>query len=231
MRLIFVRYGEPDYQNDCLTENGILQARRTAERLKGEKISTIYSSPMVRAVETAAYTAEQQGLEVNVLPFMHEIDWGTVPGAEEVPINGHPWTLACKLLTEHPEYVGSDSWPEHPYFRDNRLLAEYRKVAEGFDDFLRGFGLERQDGLYTCRKECDDTIALFAHGGSGAVVFAHVMNLPLPFVLTALPYGVCSISILAFWPEQCDRVIPRFEIFNDMGHLANVRQEKLHFDK
>ena len=235
MRLIFVRHGEPDYRRDCLTENGILQAICTAERLKQEKIDAIYASPMGRAMETASYTAKQQGLSVTELPFMHEIDWGTTPGAaeagREVPYEGHPWTLACRLLTEQPEYSGSYAWAEHPYFRDNRLLAEYRKVSEGVDAFLEGYGLERTGALYRCRKECDETIALFAHGGSGAVLFAHLLNLPLPFVLTALPYGVCSVSVFALWPEQSEIVLPRLEIFNDMGHLDNVRKEKLHFDK
>ena len=241
MRLIFVRHGEPDYKNDCLTENGILQAKATAKRLKQEKISAVYASPMGRALQTASFTAGQQGLEVTQLPFMHEIDWGTTSAAaeegREVPYDGHPWTLACKLLTEEPQYIGSDAWREHPYFRDNRLLAEYRKVSAGLDAFLAEHGLKRRGREYICSRfgnpedPFDENIALFAHGGSGAVLFAHLLNLPLPFVLTALPYGVCSISIFALWPEQSEVVIPRLEIFNDMGHLANVRQEKLHFGK
>ena len=56
MRLIFVRHGEPDYVNDCLTENGILQAKATAERLKKEDIKAVYSSPNGRARETASFT-------------------------------------------------------------------------------------------------------------------------------------------------------------------------------
>ena len=243
MRLIFVRHGEPDYKNDCLTENGVLQAKATAQRLRQEKISAIYSSPMGRALETASFTAEQQGLTITQLPFMHEIDWGTSPEAaaegREVPFDGHPWTLACKLLTENPEYLEKDRdlWPQYPYFRDNRLLAEYRKVAAGVDAFLAGYGLKRQGSSYICTRYgkegdlFDETIAMFAHGGSGAVLFAHLLNLPLPFVLSSLPYGVCSVSVFALWPEQSEAVIPRLELFNDMGHLADVRQEKLHFDK
>ena len=231
MRLIFVRHGEPDYKNDCLKENGIRQAKCTAERLKQEGISAIFASPMGRAMETAACTAEQLGLTVTPLPFMHEIDWGTKPGAEEVPYDGHIWTLACKLLTENPEYAGSYDWAEHPYFRDNRCLAEYRKVADGFDSFLEGYGLYRSGNLYVCRENHEETIALFAHGGSGAVVFSHVLNLPFPFVLTTLPYGVCSVSVFAFWPEQSEVVIPRLELFNDMRHLENVQKEVLHFEK
>ena len=38
MRIIFVRHGEPDYANDCLTEQGRLQAQEAAKRLLEEGI-------------------------------------------------------------------------------------------------------------------------------------------------------------------------------------------------
>ena len=232
MRLIFVRHGEPDYANDCLTENGRHQAACTAERLRDEPISAIYASPMGRTVETASFTANKHGLDVQRLDFMHEIDWGTAGDATEVPYGGHPWTLGYKLLTENPELVGSPArWREHPYFRDNRCLACYDRIAAEFDTFLEGFGLYRKNGLYECRKACEDTIALFAHGGSGAVMFAHVLHLPFPFVLTTLPYGVCSVSVLLFESKAGGMVIPRLELFNDMAHLGEVRAEKLRFEK
>ena len=83
MRIIFVRHGEPDYEHDCLTETGKVQALLAAKRLKSEGISEIWASPMGRAMQTASFTAKQQGLSVTELPFMHEIDWGTTPGAAE----------------------------------------------------------------------------------------------------------------------------------------------------
>lgn len=244
MRLIFVRHGEPDYQRDCLTENGILQAKSTAERLKNEPINAVYSSPMGRAMETASYTAESHGLEIRQLPFMHEIDWGDIAtekstsdasATEDVPArleyDGHPWTLACKLLTEHPEYAGSSRWVEHPYFRDNRCLTYYRSISKDLDGFLADYGLIRKDSLYECVTERDDTIALFAHGGSGAVLFSHLLNLPFPFVLAGMPYGVCSVSVISFRDPVGDQVLPRLELFNDMGHIASFKQERLHFEK
>ena len=39
MRIIFVRHGEPDYEKDCLTETGKLQAEAAARRLEREGIS------------------------------------------------------------------------------------------------------------------------------------------------------------------------------------------------
>lgn len=232
MRLIFVRHGEPDYQNDCLTANGRVQAADTAKRLKDEGIKAIYSSPMGRARETASYTAKEYGLDVQILDFMHEINWGDAEGTtEKLEYEGHPWTLACKLLSENPDYVGSPGWKDHHYFRDNVCMDYYRMVSGEFDGFLAGFGLTRKDGLYLCKEDREETIALFAHGGSGAIMFSHLLNLPFPFVLSAMPYGVCSVSVIEFKPQFGDKIIPRLELFNDMGHIDKMKVEKLCFEK
>ena len=123
MRLIFVRHGEPNYDKDCLTENGKKQAMSTAVRLQNEDIKAIYSSPMGRAKETASYTAKAHKLDVEILDFMHEIDWGdkdkNVTDADKLPYDGHPWTLAYRVLTDTDEYVGSPNWTEHSFFKDN----------------------------------------------------------------------------------------------------------------
>ena len=233
MRLIFVRHGEPDYQKDCLTANGRIQAADTAKRLKDEGITAIYSSPMGRARETASYTAQEYGLDIQILDFMHEINWGDADGnqAEKLEYEGHPWTLACKLLSENPGYVGSPGWSEHHYFRDNVCMDYYTKISGEFDGFLAGFGLVRQDKLYRCTEDRAETIALFAHGGSGAIMFSHLLNLSFPFVLTAMPYGVCSVSVIEFKPQFGDKIIPRLELFNDMGHIDKMKVEKLCFEK
>ena len=50
MRIVFVRHGEPDYANDCLTDAGKVQAAQAAQRLRSEGISEIWSSPFGRAM-------------------------------------------------------------------------------------------------------------------------------------------------------------------------------------
>lgn len=42
MRIYFIRHGNPNYENDCLTDIGHLQAEACAERLKGEGIQKIF---------------------------------------------------------------------------------------------------------------------------------------------------------------------------------------------
>ena len=230
MRIIFVRHGEPDYINDRLTENGVVQADATAERLKDEKISAIYSSPLGRAFETASHTAKRRGLEVKVLDFMREIDWGSKT-SEELEFDGHPWTLGYKLLTESPDYIGSENWREHEYFRNNICMDSYADITNGLDGLLEKYGIVREGRSYRVVKPCDDTIAIFAHGGSGAFALAHLFNLPLPFVLTSMPFGVCSITSIDLSIANGDVILPRFELFNDMEHLGQVKKESLNFGK
>ena len=96
MRILFIRHGEPNYEDDCLTATGRLQAQAAAKRLAGEKISEIYSSPKGRAQETAGYTAKALGLKVTILDYMREVIWG----GEGIPNEGHIWTLSDRMLNE-----------------------------------------------------------------------------------------------------------------------------------
>lgn len=256
MRLVFVRHGEPDYEHDCLTENGRVQAKSTAVRLAKEKFSAIYSSPMGRARETASYTAQGRGLDIKILDFMHEIDWGDVrdaagsddaannAGATGVDVrsgsaqtepkleyDGHPWILGYKLLTEEPEYIGSPDWRNHRYFKNNICTQYYEKISKKFDEFLLGYGLRRKNNLYLCEKKCDETIALFAHGGSGSIMLSHVLNFPFTTVLVTTPFGVCSITIIEFGVDEGKLTIPRLELFNDMNHIEKFKKEEIKFEK
>ncbi len=225
MRLIFVRHGEPDYANDCLTSKGKEQAIKTAERLKNENIKAIYSSPMGRAIETASFTAKDHGLEIQELDFMHEIWWGDKnkdkDGVSNIPLDGHPWSIAYNVLTESDDYVAGDKWKEHPYFKNNLCMDYFDKIKKGTDDLLKKYGLVREGSFYRCEEECDDTIALFAHGGSGAILFSHLLAIPFPIVLTTLPYGLCSVSVFEFSALKGEMTIPRLDIFNDMKHHDN----------
>ena len=233
MRLILIRHGEPDYKKDCLTKKGKEQAAGAAKRLLKENISAIYSSPMGRAEETASYTAKALDIKVSILDFMHEIDWGDTEKdpADKLEYEGHPWTLGFKLLTENTEYVGRADWDKHHYFGDNKCLPYYRKVSTHVDEFLFSYGLIRREGLYYCERNCDDTVALFAHGGSGAVLISHILNLPFPFVLTTMPFGLCSVSIIEFIQREGELTIPILSLFNDMAHVKGAKREPLEFEK
>ena len=211
-----MRHGEPDYANDCLTEAGRRQAAAAAERLAGEGISEIYASPCGRASETAGYTARRLGLPVTVLDYMHEISWG----GEGIPENGHPWTLGDWMIDREDFDFCSKSWREHPYFAGNATRRYYDMIAEAFDGFMAEKGYRHAGTRFLCKGGRDETIALFSHGGSGGCVLAHLLALPLPYVLSALPYDFTSITVLNFPVLEGEYVHPRLELFNDCAHAG-----------
>src|SRR5437867_12510489 len=59
-----------------LSEEGLEQAERLAERLAGESIATVFSSPLERAVATARILATSHRLEVQTRAELREIGHG-----------------------------------------------------------------------------------------------------------------------------------------------------------
>ena len=218
MRIIFVRHGEPDYEKDCLTETGKKQAAAAAIRLEREGITEIYASPMGRASETAAFTAQRLGLPVQTLDYMHEISWGG-PG---VPQDGHPWTLSDWMISQDDFDFYRENWRQHSYFKNNVAVDYLDKISVKFDGFLLEQGYRHEGTRYACETDRPKTIAVFSHGGSGACVLAHLLALPFPYVCTVLPYEFTSIIILEFPVRKGAYVHPRIELFNDAAHILDI---------
>src|SRR3954468_23637189 len=112
MRLYIVRHAEPAYPRDALTARGHRQARALARRLDPPgadlEIGHVYSSPMTRALETARYTAQRLGLEVEAVPWARELEdwWIPDPEVGERPV----WQVDAATLRA----LGRDDWHSSP---------------------------------------------------------------------------------------------------------------------
>ena len=222
MRIIFVRHGEPDYEHDCLTNEGRRQAKAAAGRLLREGITEIYTSPCGRASETASFTAERLGLPVVTLDYLREITWG----GDEIPHKGHPWTLGDEMMEEGFDFRAQD-WREHPFFHKNAAKECFGKVTAAFDAFLAEQGYIHEEHRFLCKGGTDKTMAVFWHGGSGACVLSHLLDIPFPYVLSVMPYGFTSITVLRFAVKEGEYVFPRLELFNDCAHTEQAAGEVL----
>ena len=67
-----------------LSDEGLVQARKLAARLKDIDITAIYSSPLLRARQTAEAIAACHCVEVKVEPDLREIDYGDWEGLKVV---------------------------------------------------------------------------------------------------------------------------------------------------
>lgn len=92
-----VRHGETDNNklgivqgagtNSSLNENGIKQAATVAERLVGLDIAVIYSSDMLRSVQTTEIINERLKLDVFYTSLLRETHYGEIEGMKSLDVD------------------------------------------------------------------------------------------------------------------------------------------------
>jgi len=109
--IVLVRHGETQLNTEGvfrgrtdvpLNERGVEQAAAVGEALADPRVAAVYSSPMVRALDTARAIASKHGLEPVVDPAFNNIDLGAWQGGwKEQVKRDHPdlW----RLWLENPD--------------------------------------------------------------------------------------------------------------------------------
>lgn len=89
VRLFLARHGEADHETGLVTDDGgwltatgRAQARALGERLRGERVARVWSSPLSRAVQTAEIAAGVLGVDVVVREGLREYGVGTLAGTD-----------------------------------------------------------------------------------------------------------------------------------------------------
>jgi broad specificity phosphatase PhoE len=148
MQLYFVRHGESTanvmraFIDGALTEKGLDQARALAQNLSGLPIERIYSSPLLRAVQTAQILVEHLGAPLQLTDALREPSAGINEGMTDPG-----WKLALELM---------DSWLNHQQF-DSRMPG-----GESFHD-VQGRFAPFIEGLIADGRDADRSIVLVGH--------------------------------------------------------------------
>jgi broad specificity phosphatase PhoE len=120
--LLIVRHGQTTWNVEhrlpgqlpgvALTESGREQAARLAESLSILPISSIISSPLERARDTAAYLAEGRNLEIQFEPDLMDTNVGEWAGKkiDDLSKNDPAWKAYVKDPTVAPE--GIETFPQ-----------------------------------------------------------------------------------------------------------------------
>ena len=174
MRLLLIRHAESvgnaenrfqGQQDYPLTERGQEQARRLAARLQDRHLDHIYTSPLLRADQTAQLLAEAKGMTVSPLPAVMEYHFGHLSGLSWTEIQERHPELAAAQRTRGAWYVPWPGEEGREVFRERVCTALWALEI----DHPR------------------DTIAVITHGGVVAVFCQSVLGLDLdrraPFVV------------------------------------------------
>lgn len=168
MRIYFVRHGESqanllrvisnrDVQHG-LTERGHQQAEDLAQRLASIPITRIFSSPVLRAVETSHILAQRLQIDYEITPALREFDCGIMEGRADKTA----WQAWREII---------EAWQE-PHNWDQRIAG-----GESFNDLRARFEPFMQ-GLISAYRETTAHIICVGHGGLYAMM--------LPFVIRGL---------------------------------------------
>ena len=155
MKFYFVRHGESEANilheisnrgwKHGLTEKGREQAAALAHHLRAIKAHKIFTSPLMRAVQTAEILAEVLALEVEVTDALREFDCGIAEGHAD---EAH-WALWRWVMAEWLERGRADSRiPEGESLTD---------IHARFFPFIHRLVAEKQND--------DEAVILIGHGG------------------------------------------------------------------
>ncbi len=144
------RYGG-DY-DDHLTDVGREQAAKLAEKLANKGIQKLYTSPLIRAQETAGIVAASLDITPEVLPeFKERNSYGILSGM-----------IKADAIEKYPDEVA--------------LLNDPHNSVTGAEDYV-SFQRRIQQGLMSLSQENIGTMALITHGGPIHLIFRDILKL------------------------------------------------------
>ena len=160
--IYFVRHGETDYNlkrliqgrgiNVSLNETGRLSAEKARENLRGVSLDKIYSSPLLRAKETAEIINKDFDLEIVCDDRLIEVGVGEREGTTweswSKEQNEAFWDNPAKFGAETPaevfERVGS-FFDEHKNSNENILIVSHAGVYKYLYRTIHGITDVRKD--------------------------------------------------------------------------------------
>ena len=205
-RVLLVRHGQSQgnaerrfggHSPTPLSELGHRQAEATARALASERVTAIYSSDLLRAVQTAEPLARATGLEINRTAALRERGVGLLEGLTfEEAAEAHPGEYAA-LLRRDFEHVlsGGESYRQLL----DRASAELDRA------------IERHRG---------GTLALFSHTGTICILALHLMGALDAPALKPVWLSSANCGVTRFSIEHGGLI--RIKAVNDTRHLAGL---------
>jgi broad specificity phosphatase PhoE len=186
MRIIFARHGESQANllheisnrglKHPLTQKGRQQALILAQKLQAESLTRIYSSPVLRAIETTVILANQLGVEYEVTEALREYDLGDLEGRADEGT----WQFWHELF---------DDWTKYRRWENRAPGGEsFHGVRDRFVPFI--------DALVQRYQGTEANLLCVGHGGLYWIMLPLVLkNIDYDFILENSSFGYTAMVI------------------------------------
>lgn len=224
MEIVLVRHAQPEWEpngravdDPGLTRLGHEQAKLTADALADLAFDAFYTSPLRRAVETAAPIASALGMTAEPRSWLRELQLPPMEGftADEVQ---------AFFREAHGRHL--DQWWEA--MRGGESFRHfYERVSGGLEGLLtedHRLGIHEISGHRVWRlPEGRERILVVAHEGTNAVLLSHLLGIePVPFAWVRFSHAWAGISVVHTL-EVAGGSVFGVESFNRTNHLAPLR--------
>lgn len=201
MRLLLVRHGETDWNaagrvqgssDISLNRTGIEQARRLSKRLASVHVDAVYTSDLVRCVETARLVLGARPLPLRLTSNLREVSYGELEGKtrRELESAGYgPWLAVWNGGGPCPPPVGGES---------------REQVDARVDHFLSCIA----------PRYAGETVLVVSHGGPLRLLIARLMGRPVTG-WGDIRQANTALSEVIIDPGQTPRIVR----VNDATHL------------
>jgi 2,3-bisphosphoglycerate-dependent phosphoglycerate mutase len=192
MKIYFSRHGESQANilheisnrglRHPLTAAGRRQAAALAEALRPQAITRVYSSPVLRAIETSIIVAHQLGVDYEVTGALREYDMGELEGRTD----DQAWQIWRELF---------DAW-----LSDQR----YDQRAPGGESFLevRDRFMPFIDRLIRQHKQSDANLLCVGHGGLYWMMLPLVLaNVDVDFIREQGGFNYTGVIVAEVKPD------------------------------
>ncbi|MHB8900181.1 MAG: histidine phosphatase family protein [Thermoguttaceae bacterium] len=184
--LYLVRHGETDNNrarpprlqgrrsDEALSENGRRQAEQTGRLLSGAELSGVYSSPLLRARQTAEAIARPHRLKVVLLDELVEADVGAWEGRNWAEIErSHP----------HAYRAFMENAADNPYLGGETIRAVVQRSAPVLERLLA--------------ENVGRSIAVVAHNAVNRAWLTRLLGLPTA-QYRSVPQDNCGVSLIRY---------------------------------
>jgi len=218
LKLIFIRHGDPDYEKDSLTEQGVREAKLLAPRIPKLNADEYYVSPLGRAKLTAKLALEGTGIEPETLWWLEEFAHHVRrPGQEEH--SSVPWDWYPEDWTKCDEFYDAERWTENPAMKEAGIAAKQKAVTDEFDLFLKNHGYEREGRMYKAVRPNSDTIVFFCHFGLSTLLLSHLLAISPMILWQGFISAPTSVTTVITEERNPGNIQWRCTEFGDTSHL------------
>lgn len=221
MLLYVIRHGDPYYNPDSLTPKGHRQAEAVGRRLAKHGIDRIYSSPLVRAQQTAQPLCELLNKEMTIEDWTSEAHaWKDFTQVyEDGKRHWTFWRQNTAFRSNENINRGNDTWQDCDCFENIDFKKPYQRIIDASDEFLARHGYQREGNVYRITKPNDEKIALFCHEGFSMIWFPYLLQIPPHLFWASFGITHTGVSVFEFANNNDGFTAPRALCINDISHI------------